>query len=77
MRINGLNINKLDGYFGSATNYKNVTLQGYGGSLFLKNRSIFDTNGELNDKELKEQLEVFFNQLIERILAIESKDQNW
>lgn len=77
VRINSMSINKLDNYIGSPTNYKNVTLQGYGRSRFLTNRSIFDLNGELYDKELKEQLEVFYNNLIGRILSAGSDDQNW
>lgn len=74
VRINSMSINKLEIYYNMI--YRVVTIQDYI-DIFSNQRSIYNENGKLKDKILKEHLEVFFNGLIGRVLSTGSDDQNW
>lgn len=74
VRINGMSINQL--FVSYEKFYREVTIQDYI-NVFSYKRSIYNEKGVLRDKELKEQLEVFFNTQIGRILSTGSDNQDW
>lgn len=70
-----ISINKISGNFGDASNYKELLLQGSGGSLFSY-QYIWNNKGKLIREKQKKQLEDFFNEMIEKSIPFTQKD-NW
>lgn len=79
VRIDGMVLNRVDGRFGSATNYKELFLSGYGSGIFPTKRSIFSSEGKLQMEKQKEQLEEFFNGIVDKMKNIEinAAKENW
>lgn len=79
VRIDGMNLNRIDGTFGQVTNHKELFLVGNGGSTFFGSQYIFNKKGELKNKKAKEQLENFFNEKIDILkTSVTNKDKdNW
>jgi hypothetical protein len=69
-----MSINKL--YVSYNQFYREFPLQDYA-NIMSNKRPIYNEDGKLREKELKEQLEVFFNTLIGRILSTGSDNQDW
>lgn len=78
IRVNAPNLNNISGVFGNITNVKTLNLKG-GGNSWASSKSIFNKKGELKEKKQKQELEIFFNGLIDKIISsnADGKSDNW